>query len=184
VGPAKCLNGFAHGNYPAVPYGAVNANQSMDALVEEGFKQIRGSITEGRYVTIESDGLGLAITKKGKVIGLQSTKAHEDIRQRWILHTADGNRFGNRFYIQSASNKSYVSTHGDLTADVTTAKVFVLEYRAKGSTYTLRADGAASDKYISFSKLPKSSAKCPNTGKVNWEGEVAPFKIYGVNYHA
>ncbi|KAG5927950.1 hypothetical protein E4U42_001487, partial [Claviceps africana] len=63
VGPARCKDGFAHGNYPPVPYGRPNAEQNMSALVEDGFKQIRGAITEGRFVTMESNGLGLAVAR-------------------------------------------------------------------------------------------------------------------------
>lgn len=184
VGPAKCTNGYSHGNYPAVPYGKPNAEENMDALVEEGFKKVRGSITEGRYITIESNGLGLARTKKGTVIALPATMAHEDAKQRWILQTADGNRFGNNFYVQSASDKLYIAKNGSLTAKQSDALVFIFEYKSAGSTYTLRANGAGSGKYISLSKSSKRGVKCRDVGQVNWSSDAGLFKVYGVNYHS
>lgn len=181
VGAAKCLAGFSHGNYPAVPYGKSNTEQDMDGLVEDGFKQIRGSITKGRYVTIESEGLGLAGTQKGNVIGLQATKNHDDVKQRWILHSADDNRFGNTFYLQSALKKLYISNNATLTAKKSEARAFVFEYQAKGSTYTLRASGAADGKYIGFRKSINPNRKC---SRVKWEGDASQFKVYGVNYRS
>ncbi|GAO19824.1 hypothetical protein UVI_02043800 [Ustilaginoidea virens] len=182
VGPAKCRNGYAHGNQPPIPYGKANAEQDMNALVEAGYKQVRGSITEGRYVTIESNGLGLAISRGCSVVAIQSSKAHEDARQRWILHTADGNRFGNTFYIQSALEKSYISVNGGLTTDQSKAKAFTIEYQASGSTYTLRGTENAG-KYVSFIKSRRRNAQCGHAGTITWEGEAGRFKIYAVNYY-
>ncbi|KAK2601767.1 hypothetical protein QQS21_004651 [Conoideocrella luteorostrata] len=184
VGPAKCTNGYSHGNYPKVPYGKPNAEQNMDALVEEGFKQIRGSITEGRYVTIESNGLALARSKtSNEVIALPAPKAHEDAKQRWILQTTDGNRFGNSFYVQSASDKLYIAKNGSLTTKQSEAQAFIFEFKPGGSTYTLRLNGAVSGKYVSLSKVSKRDNKCRDIGKVNWAGDAGLFKVYGVSYH-
>lgn len=187
VGPAKCSGGFSHGNYPAVPYGQENANENMDNLVEEGYKEVRGAITEGRYVTIESDGLGLGRAKSGQVIGIATADKHEDKAQRWILTSSDGNRFGNSFHIQSAVDKSFVGSNGRLTKDQSGAQAFIFEYQAAGSTYTLRQAGAGNDQYVSIKKRAskkRGNLKCRDTGTVNWQGQKTSFKVYGVNYRS
>ncbi|KAG5983223.1 hypothetical protein E4U55_000513 [Claviceps digitariae] len=187
VGPARCKDGFAHGNYPAVPYGRQNAEQDMDALVENGFKPIRGAITEGRYVTIESNGLGLASRRHSGVVATEATKSHERLEQRWILHAAvQGDRFGNTFYLQAAADKSYISANGSLAADVGQAQAFVIEYQANGATFTLRRSDTPGS-YVSF-----GTGAGPGPRRANWQrhghrivwddDEPGLFKIYGVNY--
>jgi phospholipase C len=183
VGPSKCLNGFEHGNYPTIPYGEANLQQDMDSLVEDGFKQLRGSITEGRYITIETDGLGLTRTKKGNVIAAEILKKHQDIQQRWILHTSDNNRFGNSFYLQSAAmDKPYISTNGSLTTDPSDAQPFLFDYTALGATFTLQLDNAGEGEYVSFAKKEKPNDKCRGVGSIDWKGEASKFQIFGVNY--
>ncbi|KFG83874.1 extracellular phospholipase C [Metarhizium anisopliae] len=185
VGPARCRNGYEHGNYPPVPYGEANAGQNMEELVEDGFKQVRGAITEGRYITIESNGLSLGHAGNGHVVALESAEEHDDARQRWVLHAVDGNRFGNTFHLQSASEKSYVSKNGSLTTKKSAARAFIFEYEAQGSTYTLRAKGAKSGKYVSLGKSSKHDAEYrENAGKITWEGHGSRFEIYAVNYQS
>lgn len=187
VGPSKCNGGYSHGNYPAVPYGTDNANAVMDNLVEEGYKEVRGAITEGRYVTIESQGLGLGRAKTGEIIGIAAADKHEDSSQRWILTNSDGNRFGNSFLVQSASDKTYIGTNGRLTKDKSQAQAFIFEYQASGATYTLRQAGAGNGQYLSFTKRTtkkRGNLKCRDTGTVNWRGAKTSFKVFGVNYRS
>lgn len=185
VGASKCQNGYAHGNYPKIPYGKENLAQNMDALVEDGFKQLRGAITEGRYITIEAaaSGLGLTRTKKGKVIAASGDGAHKDILQRWVLHTADDNRFGKAFYLQSAAlEKGFIAPNGRLTKDRKDAQVFLFEYSAAGTAFTLQVQGANGGKYVSFGEKRKLSEKCRAVADINWKGEGDRFSIFGVNY--
>ncbi|KAG6293848.1 hypothetical protein E4U46_007092 [Claviceps purpurea] len=200
VGPAKCKDGFAHGNYPPVPYGKENAEQDMDELVEDGFKPIRGAITEGRYVTIESNGFGLTSCHRegGIVVAVKATASHERIQQRWILHAVvEGDRFGNAFYLQAAADdddKKYISAHGRLVADMSRAQAFVIEYQAKGSTYTLRRSDA-SGRYVSLSDYQEEPydesrrsslrrhTRCRSDGSIVWDDdEPGLFKMFAVNY--
>ncbi|TQV93598.1 non-hemolytic phospholipase C precursor [Cordyceps javanica] len=189
VGPSKCLAGYAHGNYPAVPYGKENANQDMNGLVEDGYKRIRGAITEGRYITIETDGMGLGRTAKDDkgVVGIAATDKHEDASQRWIITNSDGDRFGKSFFIQSASDGSFITSSGGLAKDQGQAQAFIFEYEPESATYTIRRAGAGSGQYVSIGKRANKKRgvkKCRDIGEVNFAGSKTSFKIYGVNYRS
>ncbi|KAG8410243.1 hypothetical protein J3459_017235 [Metarhizium acridum] len=178
VGPARCRDGYEQGNYPPVPSGEANAEQNMDKLVEDGSKQVRCSITESLYITIESNGLGLGCRDNGPQSALESTKDHQDVRQRWVLHAVDGNRFGNTFHLQSASEESYISKNGSLTTEKSAAKAFIFEYQTQGSTHTtLRASGAQSGKYVGLGRSSERDLEYrENADKINWEGHMSQFK--------
>lgn len=187
VGPSKCTSGYSHGNHPAVPYGQKNANEDMNNLVEEGHKEIRGAITEGRYITIENNGLGLGRTKEGKVVGIAASDKHEDSAQRWIITNSDGDRFGKSFYIQSAEDSNFITAKGTLSKDQNQAQAFIFEYEPDSVTHTLRRAGSGSGKYVSLSKRAqkkRGNKKCRDIGDVNFDGSKTSYKIYGVNYRS
>ncbi|KAJ6440221.1 non-hemolytic phospholipase C precursor [Purpureocillium lavendulum] len=181
VGPAKCQKGYAHGNYPAIPYGKENVEQNMASLVEDGYKLVRGAITEGRFVTIESNGFALARNSKGRVIAVESYRTHNEIKQRWILRSSDGNRFGNSYYLQSAVDNMYIASDGNLTKDQNRAQIFDFTYNAAGSTYTL---GAGNGRHVSFKAKSTGGTKCRKVGEVRYDGGAARFQIFGVNYRS
>lgn len=187
VGPSKCSSGYSHGNHPPVPYGQQNANEDMNNLVEDGHKEIRGAITEGRYVTIESSGLGFGRTKDGKVVGIAASDKHEDKSQRWVITNSDGDRFGKSFYIQSASDDSFVSSKGALVKDQSQAQAFIFEYESETATHTLRQAGAGNGQYVSVTKRAskkRGDKKCRDIGEVSFTGSKTSYKIYGVNYRS
>ncbi|UNI19383.1 Phospholipase C [Purpureocillium takamizusanense] len=181
VGPAKCQKGFAHGNYPSIPYGAKNLEQDMASLVENGYKLVRGAITEGRFVTIEGNGLALARNSEGKVLAVQKYEKHDEIKQRWILHSSDGNRFGNSYYLQSALDMMYIARGGGLTKDRNQAQEIIFTYSASGSVYTLSTKEGG---HVGFTKTDGGNKKCRDVGKVYWNGEATKFQVFGVNYRS
>ena len=77
---------------PPVPYGKQNA--SIALFSEEGFKSVRGQLTEGRYLVFEMDGYALT-GANGTLAASSATAQHESKNQRWVLHqvTAGGNTF-------------------------------------------------------------------------------------------
>ncbi len=192
VGPSKCMGGYSHGNRPDVPYGPQNANEDMNNLVEDGYKEIRGAITEGRYIVIESNGVGLGRTKDGKVVGIAASDKHDDKSQRWIITNSDGDRFGKSFYIQSASDSNFVTSNGALTKDQSQAQAFIFEYEPGTATHTLRRAGAGNGEYVSVAKRAnkkrdnkkRANKKCRDIGDVNFAGSKTSYKIYGVNYRS
>ncbi|PNY26830.1 Non-hemolytic phospholipase C [Tolypocladium capitatum] len=179
VGPARCLSDYKAPN-PPIPYGRANANQILSQLVEEGFKPVRGQLTEGRYLTFEI--FGNALTNiDGCFVGIsRSTERHEDIRQRWVIHAAGGS--SNDFFIQSAQDEKYIASLpsiGSLTSDIKGAQAFTISYNVQGSTYSLRL-AQTSNSFVSVdSQTNMYSSQSP----VRWEGALGLFNIFSVSYH-
>lgn len=186
VGPAKCLQDYKT-NKPPVPYGNENVNQNMSLLVEEGFKLVRGQLTEGRYLTFEMYNFGLT-NVQGKFAGISlASKNHDDARQRWIVHTVGGPGAGNEFYIQSAFDKQYISACpvvGGLTTDVKEAQAFTITYDRERAEYSVTVSGRPKT-YVKFN--PKNGRRDNDSGgttSINWQGGSGGFKIYSVSYHS
>ncbi|KAJ5218926.1 non-hemolytic phospholipase C precursor [Penicillium cinerascens] len=173
--PSLCLSEYPD-NQPAVPFGSANANQNMSLLVEEGFKQVRGQLSEGRYLVFEISGFALT-NVRGKIVDLSpATAAHEDIRQRWVIHAADDAPIPTSFYIQSALDKTYLGADplGSLVKNVKDAQAFTFEYQPNGATYTVQLSGQ-SNRWVSFLEV-NSSLAWKDAGAGN-------FKIFSVAYH-
>lgn len=112
---------------PPVPYTkAQGAVDDMRTLVEHGFKPIRGQLTEGRYLTIESGAIALAVV--GDVLAIQpASEEHDDEAQRWIVHSQDNN-YGNTFTLQSVLDDRYVCKDGRLCTSSVDAQVFTIRF--------------------------------------------------------
>jgi phospholipase C len=71
-------------NLPTPPYGIQIAVTEMHTLSEQGFKPMRGVLTEGRYLTIEAN--GFALTNPSTSTNQLSTTAaladDSDVHQR------------------------------------------------------------------------------------------------------
>lgn len=170
VGPAKCLQEHAIGNRPPIPYGETNANQDMASLVEEGFKPLRGLLTEGRYVVFESDDQAIEVFDDGHVGVGNANRKHDKISQRWILHSYED--YGKQFYLQSAKTKGYVQSNGKLTKDKKNAELFTIEYYPNEAKYTLDA-GAR-----------KRSGGSQKRGALDWTGGGSYFSAFSVSYQS
>lgn len=183
VGPARCLSDF-NATKPPVPYGPDNANQDLSKTVEEGFKRVRGKINEGRYLTLEFGPVALSNFHGAMASVSPATKRHDDINQRWILHHADGDAYGNTFYLQSAADKKYISKWpmGTLTADVKKAQAFAFDYHASGASYSFRL-AHTNDKFVSPTKA-KGERAGASASTLSWNGpQCAGISIFSVSYH-
>ncbi|KAG5927907.1 hypothetical protein E4U42_001584 [Claviceps africana] len=182
IGPAKCLEDHKT-NRPPVPYGAENANQNMSLVVEEGFKAARGQLTEGRYLTFEMHGFGLA-NVDGKRVGISAAgKRHDKLGQRWAIHTVDGPGSGNRFYMQSALDKQYIATAssmGRLTPDAGKAQAFSIMYHEGTAEYSVTIAGRPNT-YVLFH--PKHGGRGSHD-RIEWQGSFGGFKVFSVSYHS
>jgi phospholipase C len=159
----------------------------MSRLVEQGFKQVRGQLTEGRYLTFEM--LGFALTNlNGTFVGIsRATKKHESPKQRWIIHTVGGPGAGSQFYIQSSVDKKYIAALplvGRLTANIAKAQAFTITYKPHGAGYFL----SIAEKPETFvNLLPNGrhrSTEVSVSASIDWEGGLGGFAVYSVSYHS
>ncbi|EFY85863.1 extracellular phospholipase C [Metarhizium acridum CQMa 102] len=142
-----------------------------------GPARCRDGYEQGNYPPVPS-GEANAEQNMDKLVEDGSKQDHQDVRQRWVLHAVDGNRFGNTFHLQSASEESYISKNGSLTTEKSAAKAFIFEYQTQGSTHTtLRASGAQSGKYVGLGRSSERDLEYrENADKINWEGHMSQFK--------
>jgi phospholipase C len=116
---------------------------------EEGYKRVRGSLTEGRYLTFEAN--GYAVTNAGKTVLPSATRAtsdHDNIHQRWILHEADVD--ATTFYVSSAVDGKYLTVLGLLTADASAAHTFTITNLGGSKGYTVKTEAGL---YLTLSRL-------------------------------
>lgn len=160
----------------------------MPSLVEDGFKSVRGRLTEGRYLTFETSGLALA-NPNGSVVAMSAaTKDHEVIEQRWIIHAV--RNVADTFLLQSAIDKAYIGrwpTIGSLVQDATKAQPFVITYHANSTSYSLQPSKpkhshSHSKKYIS-SRL-QSRTHTNGSSPVEWGASGGQLKIFSVSYRS
>lgn len=106
-GAANCESLYAT-TRPEVPY--TNQNTDVSSLSEQGFKSMRGALTEGRLVVFEMSGYALT-NAGGSSTDFSATPAtanHSGSSQRWIMHSlVDG---GNTFTASSAVDGKYISS--------------------------------------------------------------------------
>ncbi|KAF2103100.1 putative non-hemolytic phospholipase C precursor [Rhizodiscina lignyota] len=135
VGAADCEAKFGSMVLP-VPYGEANEKADVAALVEDGFKKVRGALTEGRYLVFESRGFALT-NSGGKVTSSRATAKHNSIQQRWVLHQ-QGEGDSDVFTIQSAKDGSYVSKGWKLSKSSKSAITVTIQDQGNGKGYTLK----------------------------------------------
>ncbi|KID73815.1 Non-hemolytic phospholipase C [Metarhizium brunneum] len=185
VGAAKCLQDH-RSTKPPIPYGKENAGQDMAQLVEDGFKRVRGQLTEGRYLTFETLGLALASYAGIVVSFAPATRNHSDPRQRWIVHAVGT---GTEFTIQSAADKKYIAGTpvGLLTSDVGSAQAFRITYNPRGAKYRLSLANKPASSFVAPNQ--KSRRRAANgtvsaAAAVDWEARFGEFSIYSVSYRS
>jgi phospholipase C len=154
---------------PPVPYTGPGVIQDLTTVVEHVFKGIRGQLTEGRYLVLETKGMSLTnagckTTKKATVS--KSTPNHEKVAHRWVAHATQVG--GDVFALQSASNKQYLCKDGKFCADAASAESFQVQFVAgKGYTWKQTKGG----NYL--------SAK---GDQVDFAHDAAYWKVYSVSY--
>ncbi|RMZ86629.1 hypothetical protein DV736_g6143, partial [Chaetothyriales sp. CBS 134916] len=149
---------------PPVPYG--NQSEENSLISEEGFKSVRGYLTEGRFLTFEA--FGFALTNTGcnskTLSATQATSSHSDIAQRWVVHeTATDSRM---YTISSVVDGRYIGNQTSLVSKPQ-ALVHNITYLGGGQGYTLfNSDG----KYITIDQQ----------GHVNMATSGQGFSIFSV----
>ncbi|KAI8610353.1 putative non-hemolytic phospholipase C precursor [Chytriomyces sp. MP71] len=133
---------YCSSTYKTVQPSVPNANQvstnTVHTLSEDGFKGVRGHLTEGRYLTFEAAGVALANVGGGAVTTTSAVPKHDALGHRWILHVlALG---GKQFQIQNALDSRYIGS-GNVLAGMSGAATFTFSYLASKGHSIQAADG-------------------------------------------
>ncbi|KAK9236532.1 phosphoesterase family-domain-containing protein [Lipomyces kononenkoae] len=156
---------------PPVPYG----NQTIeDALwTEEGFKHLRGALTEGRYLVFTQNWRQgtYAIGKYEHSAAVRTFATTDDfsgINYRFIISQV-GDAFSDQFYIKSVQG-GYVTRHGTFIYEKANADVFTINYTASKG-YTIKSPSGT---YLGTS---------PSDGSITWSTRETFFDIVSVTYN-
>lgn len=150
-----------------IPYG--NQTEENSLQYEDGYKAIRGYLTEGRYLVFESNGYAIT-NSNGSANSLQATTAtsqHESIYQRWVSHAQSLE--GTTFIISSAADGRYIAKGNSLTSKESDAETFNITYIG-GGDYTIQKENGH---YLSIS----------SGGSLDTSSNPASFNIWSVTYH-
>ncbi|RFU81928.1 non-hemolytic phospholipase c precursor [Trichoderma arundinaceum] len=157
---------------PPVPYTGNGVIGNMASQVEKGFKPIRGMLTEGRHLVLESGGFALAqkTTSGNDVVLGRATARHDSPSQRWIAHAlAIG---GDEFTLSDDNSRLYICQRETLCSNPNNAVIFTVSY-TRGRGYTFKVKG--SQNYLSIGGRGTSSFASLTGGFGYWQ-------IYSVNY--
>ncbi|KAI8608694.1 phosphoesterase family-domain-containing protein [Chytriomyces sp. MP71] len=151
---------------PTVPFDNQIDPSAMSTLSEDGFKAVRGSLTEGRYLTFEANGVALANILQGSVVLTASNAAHDAFIQRWIVHAVVLG--GNSFTFQSAVDSRYIGVNGALVNSSASAATFTVTYKSGAGHAVQGVDGT----FVAIDAL----------GALTIQSVAYYFKVFSVTY--
>lgn len=164
-GAAHCEGLYAV-TRPVVPYGNQISPDKVSNLSEQGFKVMRGALTEGRYIVFEFNEFALTNAGKSDFTATQASAGHTDIAQRWIVHALSDD--GNTFTISSAKDGRYMGSHTAMVNSVSGAQTYTVTFQA-GQGYALAKENG---RFVTVDK----------TGAVQISGAVSYFAAFSVTY--
>lgn len=157
---------------PPVPYTGEGVIDDMATQVQQGFKAIRGTLTEGRHLVLELNGFALAqktTFTRALVLG-RATSRHDNPTQRWIAHAVV---IGDTdFTFSDDSGGNYICASQLLCSDPNQAIVFTVTY-TPGRGYVIKVKGTQN--YLSTKGRGTSSYATLTGGRDYWQ-------IYSVSY--
>ncbi|KAL2846360.1 phosphoesterase family-domain-containing protein [Aspergillus pseudoustus] len=128
---------------PLVPY---EEQQSETLHVEQGFKEVIGDLTEGRFLVFEAD--GHALTNAGgrgtsKITQSKAQADHSDKHQRWVIHYTADEESG-IFHVSSALDGRWIGKKGALVSQQAQAANIKITFLGNGKGYKVAyTDGFA-----------------------------------------
>ncbi|EHK44937.1 putative phospholipase C [Trichoderma atroviride IMI 206040] len=170
-GSSYCQSRYGN-TQPPVPYTGSGVIDDMTTQTQQGFKAIRGTLTEGRHLVLELNGFALAqktTFTKAIVLG-RATSRHDNPAQRWIAHAVVIG--GTDFTFSDDSGRNYICASQLLCSDPNEAVVFTVTYTA-GRGYVIKVKGTQN--YLSVGGRGTSSYATLRGGRDYWQ-------IYSVSY--
>lgn len=148
-GYAVCESTYAQ-TRPPVPYG--KQSEATSLVTEDGFKAVRGQLTEGRYLVFEMNGYALA-SSSGKLTASKATSSHKTKSQRFVISGSAGS-----FMLKDANGRP-----------VSSSAKYTITDMGDGKGYSIKnSDG----QYLAISKQ----------GKVTMGSSAKGFATFSVTY--
>ncbi|GJJ10990.1 hypothetical protein Clacol_005219 [Clathrus columnatus] len=146
IGSPTCQAEFPNPQ-PPIPYGQQTRETSLQ--IENGFKPVRGALTEGRFLVFETKGLALTYSS---LLGLTLGKAvpkHDNDDQRFILH-ATAPPPATTFNLQFAGSpkRGYVDNNNRETSSISKAAVFNITDLGNGKGYTIDQTSGGAGQFL------------------------------------
>ena len=162
--------------HPPAPYGPANENLDPASLVENGFKAVRGYLTEGRYLVFEMNGHALTNAGSSDIIGTEATGSHDRKSHRWVLHATGGTAISGgegsgTFTLASAVDGRWIASHTSLSGSSSGAETYTITDLGNGKGYSLMKENG---KYLSIGP----------DGVINIYGTPIGFQVYSVTYQS
>ncbi|KAN0098311.1 PLC-E protein [Hyaloscypha variabilis] len=175
-GASICEAEYGHFG-PPIPYGPANEALDPSTLSEDGFKNVRGYLTEGRYLVFEMNGYALTNPSSTATdfTATPATSTHLDKTQRWVLHAkggtaTDGGVGAGTFMVTSALDGRYIKSHTSLGKGVSGAETYTIADLGNGLGYNLVKENG---KYLTIN----------SDGVIDITGTTpVGFQVYSVTY--
>ena len=167
VGPSQCESTYSEYK-PPVPYGE-QQDISEALYFEDGFKEVVGYLTEGRYLVFEA--YGKALTNGDSAVIITEAKPnHNDKSQRWVLHYSGGEESG-EFTVSSALDGKWLAAGGKLQSSEADAAPLKIQFLGNGKGYTIQYAEDAT-----FVNIGDEHVELADTCQLG-------FSVFSVTYH-
>lgn len=152
---------------PPVPYASQTKANTLGS--EQGFKTVRGQLTEGRYLTFEMNGYALQNNGKGGLVSSRAHSGHGPVSHRFVVHQVTAG--GNQFKISSARDGQYITGPNSI-GSASKAVVFTINDLGNGVGYSL------------FNTATKKYETIHTNGEVGQKGSSSTqgFQLFSVTY--
>lgn len=159
---------------PPVPYGK-QSNVKNALFFEDGFKEVVGYLTEGRYLVLEKSGSALTNNaRRGSLSATSARALHDSKSQRWVIHyTADEE--SEIFTVSSALDGRWLGPSGTLVDRSANAAPVRISFLGNGHGYTLQY--VSTGQYIDIG--PQGNFKMQSAQQKLSQG----FNVFSVSYH-
>ncbi|CAI7587477.1 hypothetical protein N7533_005992 [Penicillium manginii] len=175
VGTSRCQSRHSQ-TRPPVPYGE-QSNLSDSLFFEDGFKEVVGYLTEGRYLVFSKN--GYALRGHNKRWDLDTGKPghlYDKKENRWILHYTQDEE-SEIFTLENALDGRWLGPRGELQASEarSSASHIRITFLGNGLGYTLRY--ADSGEYLDIDNLGNMVLRNSDSGLDQG------FHVVSVTYH-
>lgn len=156
---------------PPIPYGQQTRENSL--FIENGFKSVRGSLTEGRFLVFQADNMVLSYDHSTRDLGLTSAppsskfaSSSDDIR--FVLHaTSPPPATTFKLQFTGAPTNTYIDKNLKGTSSLNNAAIFNITDLGNGQGYTINS--LHSSEFIALSSHGKTQEIALNKSPTSFQ---------------